>query len=209
MLDQEIFDINTRIETEFCLDTSLELTDEKLLSQYKECNSVKRKIEAMEKILEPYVSNEIKVKIIQDYILELIPAGTKGVIRGIRFNTIIKNFISNLGLNNDRFEICFEKKLSLTSEIPDWYILEKSTNKILIGMNQLDLWKGGAQANRGSYYLENNKCNTETSKLVCVICNKIQFKNKTKIYKLFETGFRNNTLCYLNNLKNIIDLYFN
>jgi len=77
-------------------------------------------------------------------------------------------------------------------------------------MNQLDLWNGGHQINRGSNYLENNKHNTENSKLLCVICNEIKFKNnKTKAYKLFEIGFRNNTLCYLNNLNNIIVSFFN
>ena len=41
--------------------------------------------------------------------LELIPAGTKGVIRGNMFNNIVMNVINNLKLDNDRFEICFEK----------------------------------------------------------------------------------------------------
>ena len=159
-----------------------------------------------------YIDEETKQKIIQEYLLELIPAGTKGVIRGNKFNNIVKKFIINLGLDKERFEICFEKKCEghFTTEIPDWYILEKSTNKIIIGMNQLDLWGGGQQLNRGSKYIENNKHNNENSKLLCVICNEIQFKsNKNKAYKLFETGFINNTLCYLNNLQNIITSYFN
>jgi len=75
-------------------------------------------------------------------------------------------------------------------------------------MNQLDLWGGGQQLNRGSKYIENN--NNENSKLLCVVCNEIQFKSKkNKAYKLFESGFENNTLCYLNNLQNIITSYFN
>ena len=38
----------------------------------------------------------------------------------------------------------FEKKneFHFTTEMPDWYVLEKTTNKITIGMNQLDLWGG-------------------------------------------------------------------
>ena len=111
-----------------------------------------------------------------------------------------------------KFEIFFEKqcKLCITSEIPDWYIRERSTDKIIIGMNQLDLWNGGHQTNRGSKYLIQNSHNTENSKLLCVICNKIQFKTqKNKAYQLFEAGFRNNTLCYLKNMKNIIDEFFN
>jgi hypothetical protein len=143
---------------------------------------------------------------------ELIPAGTKGVIRGNKFNSIVRNIINNLKLDNERFEICFEKQceLCIATEIPDWYILEKITNKVIIGMNQLDLWSGGQQKNRGSKYLINNKNNTDKSKLLCVVCNKIKFRSdKNKDFKLFEIGYQNDTLCYLKNLETIINKYFN
>jgi len=204
-------DINTRIKQEVCYETLEELTDIKLMCEYKDCNSVKNEIKKLSDVLGKYIDEETKQKIIQDYLLELIPAGTKGVIRGNKFNNIVKQFILKLGLDTSQFEICFEKicEKNLTTEIPDWYILEKSTNKNIIGMNQLDLTSGGHQINRGYKYLIDNKHNNENSKLLCVICNKIEFKsNKNKAYKLFETGFKNNTLCYLNNLKNIITLYF-
>ena len=205
--------INIRIKQEICYKTLEELTDEKLMGEYKECNSVKNEIQKLKNVLNNnHIDEETTQKIVQEYLLQLIPAGTKGVIRGNKFNNIVKNFITKLLLDTDRFEICFEKKCDghFTTEIPDWYILEKSTNKIIIGMNQLDLWGGGQQLNRGSKYIENNKHNNEYSKLLCVICNEIQFKSiKNKAYKLFETGFENNTLCYLNNLQNIITSYFN
>ena len=204
-------EINARITKEICYETLEELSDAKLMYEYKECNSVKNQIKKLGDVLEKYINEETKQKIIQDYLLQLIPAGTKGVIRGNKFNNIVKNFITKLELDTDRFDICFEKKCQghLTTEIPDWYILEKSTNKIIIGMNQLDLWGGGQQLNRGSKYIENNKHNNENSKLLCVVCNEIEFKSKkNKAYKLFETGFKNNTLCYLNNLQNIITSYF-
>jgi hypothetical protein len=204
--------INTRINKEFCHKTLEELTDAKLMREYENCNSVKNEIKKLSNILEKYIDDETKQKIIQEYLLQLIPAGTKGVIRGNKFNNIVKQFITNLSLDTVRFEICFEKKCEFhfTTEIPDWYILEKSNNKIIIGMNQLDLWSGGHQINRGSKYIENNKHNNENSKLLCVVCNKIQFKSKkNKAYKLFETGFKDNTLCYLNNIQNIINSYFN
>jgi len=205
-------DINARIKKEVCYETLEELTDAKLMCEYKDCNSVKNEIKKLSDVLGKYIDEETKQKIIQEYLLQLIPAGTKGVIRGNKFNNIVKQFITKLALDTDRFEICFEKKCEghFTTEIPDWYILEKSTNKIIIGMNQLDLTSGGHQINRGYKYLIDNKHNNENSKLLCVICNKIEFKsNKNKAYKLFETGFENNTLCYLNNLQNIITSYFN
>ena len=206
-----IDDINIRINTEICYETLENLTDTNLIYEYKNCNSVKNKIKNLEDILEKYINEEIRQKIIQEYLIQLIPPGTKGVIRGHKFNNIVKKYITNLKLDKDRFEICFEKKCEryFTSEIPDWYILEYSTNKIIIGMNQIDLWGGGQQLNRGSKYIEDNKHNNENSKLLCVVCNKIQFKNKkNKAYQLFKTGFTNNTICYLNGIQHIIDSYF-
>ena len=203
-------DINVRIKQEICYKTLEELTDIKLLCEYKNCKSVKNEIKKLEDVLEKYIDKETKQKIIQEYLLQLIPAGTKGVIRGNKFNIIVKQYITKLELDANRFEIGFEKNANIiTTEIPDWYIMEKSTSKIIIGMNQLDLW-GGGQLNRGSKYIENNKHNNENGKLLCVVCNEIQFKSKkNKAYKIFETGFTNNTLCYINNLQNIITSYFN
>jgi hypothetical protein len=204
--------INERIEKEFCYETAMELTDEKLIDKYKECPSVIKSISKLDILLLKYVNEEDKDKLLQEYLLELIPAGTKGVIRGNKFNKIIEKKINSFDLNKEKFDVSFEKKCEkhMTNEIPDWYILEKSTGKTIIGMNQLDLWGGGQQLNRGSKYLINNQNNSENSKLVCVVSNKIQLKsNKNKTFNLFKVGFENNTLCYLNNLQNIIYSYFN
>ena len=200
--------INKRIKKEICYTTLLELSDEKLMNLYIKCPSVQNEIIKLGSILIKYNDKETTQKIITEYLPNLIPPGTKGVIRGNKFNTIIKNFIISLNLSSEKFEVCFEKKCG-TSERPDWYILEKETNKIIIGMNQLDMWKGGQQINRGFKYIENNKHNNEKSKLLCVVCNEIQFKSKkNKTYKLFELGFENDTLCYLHNLGPIIRSYF-
>ena len=204
--------INERINQEICYETLNQLKDDVLIDSYKECFSVKNKVKKLHNILDKYTNKDITEQIINEYLLELIPPGTKGVIRGNIFNNIVKKYILNLKLNLEKFEVCFEKKCkhNLTTEVPDWYICEKETNKTIIGMNQLDLWSGGQQLNRGFKYIENNKHNNEYCKLLCVVSNKIQFKSKNnKAYKLFEIGFENNTLCYLNNLNNIINLYFN
>jgi hypothetical protein len=192
--DPDIARINERIKNEICYNTLSALSDEKLLPVYRESKSVKEAIKILENTLDEFVDLETKQKIVNKYLLQLIPAGTKGVYRGNTFNKIIKAFILNLNLNlnSDRFKIEFEKKCEshFTSEFPDWYVLEKATNKIIIGMNQLDLWGGGQQTNRGSKYIEGNKHNNEKSKLVCVVCNEIEISSKkNKTYKLFEIGF--------------------
>jgi hypothetical protein len=228
--------INNRIKNEFCNETLEELSDEKLLVEYEKCPSVKKNISKLvlilngvittktikniiklskknnKLILDELIENKIKKPIINKYLPMLIPPGTKGVKRGLRFNSIVENKIKNINLDKKRFEICFEKNFSqiTTTEKPDWYILDKNNNKVLIGMNQLDLWNGGQQLNRGSKYLIDNKINSNNSKLLCVVCNKITLKkDSNKIFELFKIGFENDTLCYINNLQNIINKYFN
>lgn len=204
--------INKRINKEICKETLTKLKDENLLDEYKECKSVKNEIEKLTQILEKHKISDEKIDLIlKDYTPNLVPAGTKGVIRGNKFNSIVKDKIKSFNLDSTRFEICFEKqcKSCITSEIPDWYIRDTTSNRVIIGMNQLDLWQGGQQLNRGSKYLIDNKYNTEQSKLVCVIANHLQLKKPNKKSQLFEVGFTNNTLTYLNNLENIILKYFN
>ena len=202
-------EINARIRAEVCHTTLRELSDENLMDEYRECKSVKIAIERLRSVLAIYVDEETRQNIIQDYLIRLIPAGTKGVIRGNKFNRIVKSHIVEFVLDTNRFDVCFEKKSIIhpTTEIPDWYILDKETNKLMIGMNQLDLWSGGQQLNRGSKYLDTNTY--QNIKLVCVVSNPIQFKSqKNKAYKLFEIGFERDTLCYLNHLHTIIREYF-
>jgi hypothetical protein len=206
-----IDELNTKIKEDICHETIEKLCDAKLMPEYKECDSVKNEITRLSNILGKYIDDDTRKKIIDEYLPQLIPAGTKGVIRGNKFNKIVKEHIELLNLDKDKFEVCFEKKCSIhdTTEIPDWYILDKINSKVLIGMNQLDLWSGGHQTNRGSKYIFNNEHNSSNSKLLCVVCYEIQFKsNKNKAYKIFEKGFENNTLCYLNNLNNIINKHF-
>lgn len=204
--------INKRTDKEICYTTINTLKDENLIEEYKDCKSVKKSIEKLCNILEKYkIEEKVKNSIINDYLPDLVPAGTKGVIRGNKFNNIVKDTINNFKLDIDKFEICFEKqcKINITTEIPDWYILEKSTQKVIIGMNQLDLWSGGQQSNRGSKYLIDNKNNTEKCKLLCVVCNEKKFNNdKSKAFKLFKIGYSNNTLCYIKNIETIVKEYF-
>lgn len=223
----EIQEINNKIAQQYCKVTNDKISDENLFELYKQMPSVKSREEELTNILEKHFgelklslnvegSNSIfenKIKdIIKDYYHRLIPPGTKG-IRGNQFNSIIKEYLLSLNLA-DRFEIEFEKnhenKDFHTDEKPDWYIFDKLTNKILIGMNQLSISGGGHQSNRGAKYLGDEKHNTDNCKLLCVICYKETIKKKTnKTFKHFNIGFENNTLCYIKGLNQIINKFFN
>jgi hypothetical protein len=204
--------INNRIKNEICYETINKLKDDNLLNDYKKCKSVQNEIDKLTSILEKHhIEDDKKTLIVNDYLIELVPPGTKGVIRGNKFNSIVKETVENLKLDSDRFEVCFEKHCDecITSEKPDWYILEKSTKKVIICMNQIDLWSGGQQLNRGYKYIFDNKINTNKSKLLCVVCNYIHFStNKSKPFKLFKHGYANNTLCYIKNIESIINDFF-
>lgn len=214
-----INNINKRIQKEICKLTIYKLNDKQLFNNYLATKSVKSKITNINNILSNFdISENNKKSIIHSLLPEIIPAGTKGVIKGNKFNNIVKNKILNINLDSNRFEIKFETKINALvniNEIPDWYIYDKLNNKYLIGMNQLDLWSGGHQLNRGFKYLNYNKELTNTAncqikhKIICIICNNIILKNtNNKIYILFSQGFYNNSICYLNNLEKIIYDYF-
>ena len=205
--------VNKRIRNDICLDTIENLKDNNLLEEYKKCISVKANIDYLSEVLKNNnVKNKDMVNIVNDYLLKLIPPSTKAVIRGLKFNEIVRNYIMNLNLDKNRFDVKFEEHCNKykTSEKPDWFILEKKTNKVIIGMNQLDLVNGGQQLNRGYKYIVENDKNTEDKKLLCVICNNAVFKtNKSKAFNLFKIGFDENTLCYLNGMLKIIKIHFN
>jgi hypothetical protein len=205
-------DINARILNEICNDTLLSLSDTMCLDKYKQCDSLKNKIESLDIILSNNnISEEQRKNIISNYILQLISPGLKGVIRGNKFNDIIKDNILSMNLDPTKYEIAFERKSNHyeTSEIPDWYILQKETSKIMIGMNQLDLWTGGQQLNRASKYVLNFSDNSDKIRLLCVVANPIKLtSDKNKVFKIFQKGFQDNTLCYLKNLHKIIHIFF-
>jgi hypothetical protein len=72
--------INARIHQEICHKTLEELTDVKLIGEYMEYYSVKNQIRILGYIVEKYTDEKTKQAIIQEYLLHLIPAGTKWVI---------------------------------------------------------------------------------------------------------------------------------
>ena len=205
---------------EICYETIKKLSDTNLISEFSNCKSVKSLMKHEDVFinnllskcsLDDNVMNDLKQSLLQRYIPKCIPAGTKGVVRGNKFNQIIREKLVSLKLDNKRFEICFEKNClqHSTPEIPDWYIREISSGNTLIGMNQTDLWGGGHQSNRGSKYIHGNTP-TSQKKILCVVCNEIELKtNKSKTYKLFSHGFANDTLCYPNGLKRVINQFFN
>lgn len=210
----DVKELNEIISKQYCSDTEKCLNDENLLPIYMEQKSVKHNISIFTKALEKEKISENSIKnILNDVITQLIPAGTKGVIKGNMFNKIIKEKILSFDkLSKEIYNIEFEKKHEdyITDEIPDFYIYNTKTKKIIIGMNQLDLWSGGAQINRGSKYIvDEEKHSNKNMKLLSVVCNIKKFTSKSnKAFKICSIGFEKNRLCYIKNLENIVYDFF-
>ena len=202
--------LNNKINDTICYDIIDKLEDYNLMNVYSQQNSVKKNIEILKTILDKYVPQTISSKIIKEYTPNLIPAGTKGVIRGNYFNKYIKEQLEEIQ-DIKQLELKFEKKHEkfYTDEIPDWYLFDEKENKIIIGFNQLDLWNGGQQINRGSKYILDENKHTKNQKILCVVCNDIELKStKNKAYNLFNIGFEKDRMCYSKALKEIIIKYF-
>lgn len=210
---KSLVSINTRIQEMVCSDTIIQMNDENIHNLCLESPSVKRNIDDLQNILS--ISETLNKDHKHAFLMEnlakyLIPPGTKGALRGKKFNDLVMKHILELNLPESRFEIRFEEKCKhcLTYEIPDWYIHDTLKNKTLIGMNQMDLWGGGQQLNRGFKYLIDNKLNTKRTKILCVVCNDVTIKSKNKVYELLKIGIKNKTICYMTNLEKTITDYF-
>lgn len=158
--------INNRINAEICHNTINKLSDQTLNPDFIISKSVVKKIQDIKNMLINQVQNiELVINQLLPYI---IPASTKSSIRGLKFNMIVKQYIEGLNLDMNRFDIMFETKCDDCPETPDWIIIDKIHNTKIIGMNQVDLWRGGHQFNRGFNYLDPVKI-TFNSKYVCVV----------------------------------------
>lgn len=189
------------------------LKDENLLEVYKKQKSVITEIEALTSILlsKNIPENDVK-SIINEYTLRLVPAGTKGVVKGNLFNEEVKKRVLSMEFDSKEYEVNFEKNHPdfPCDERPDWYVFRRTDRKIVIGMNQLDLWGGGQQLNRGSkYVLDESKHLNSNVKHLSVLCNYIQLKSvNNKAYKILERGFSTKRVCFLKELPVILLEFF-
>lgn len=194
------------VQENYDSDIEKSLSDEELIEEYVKYPSVQKNTKILTDVLRQnnVTSRQIE-NIKKDYVKQLVPAGTKGVVRGNKFNNIVKEVIIR-SFTEDRYEVAFEKNCEfLFSEIPDWYIKDKVTNKIVIGFNQLDLWSGGAQINRASKYIMDDnfhlKYSGDNVKVLSVVCNKLTAINETsKSYKIMKYGVNSGRVCYVKQL---------
>jgi hypothetical protein len=231
--EYKLDDLNEEIKTRYDKSEKYDkqLDDSHLLDKFMESKSTKNKIKKIRKVLiglfrkynieEKIEQNDDELiitingyqlllkdtlKLLSQFIIE---PGTKGGIRGNKFNSIVYEYIKKQILKYEHLKLEKEIEIPYLNEKVDWLLTNTITDKRLVGYNQLTLWGGGQQSNRAGHYIIDNtlqkKCEENNSLLICVIARYPDIlKSKTKVYKLFSTGFKNKTLYYLNDLKKVI-----
>lgn len=130
----------------------------------------------------------------------LIPAGVKASSRGVRFNSYINMLLTKEISKrwSNKVSITFETPYHGVNEIPDWTITFKDSNKRIIGYNQLDLWSGGAQINRGAKYILDDHFHSRIRShnifIVCIVLRKYKAKSENKTTQIIRKGLEEQRL---------------
>jgi len=160
------------------------------------------------------VSKVTRTKLLTKLLPLLISPAVKSKVKGDVFNAVIMKELSKymrmLKMSRTRYNLLFESVLQYVPEKPDWYIHDKLKNSYLIGFNQIDLWSGGHQLNRGSKYILDEclhrRLLRKRIKLVCVVegpfpCN---MTKSSKRYKIITTGINKARLCHSSGLRDVL-----
>ena len=137
----------------------------------------------------------------------ILSAKDKTLIQEHVFGSIVKDKIRSFDLPSNLFEIEHDSEyIPLTNlEKQSWFIRNRLTNKVLIGVNHMNLWKDRNSVNLFEKYM-NFKSESENVEIVCIVASSIfHTSERSKTFKLFKTGFDSNRLCYINGLKKVID----
>jgi hypothetical protein len=131
----------------------------------------------------------------------LIPAGTKGVIRGNKLRDIIYRKLCSIideRIDGKEFTIIREPSKYTGNTKPD-ILISKNDIKLQLFV-QIDFHTGGQQSTRGKEYAKNR---------VNIICNKPKtFRSKTKIFDIYNTAIKKKNLYYSTNLDECLEHFF-
>ncbi len=197
---ERIDEINRLIDEQYDELIERQLSDENLQDIFLQQSSSQENIRYFHNLFEKIIKNDElsddrKIEMIINQLKlddKIISHGTKGTIRGKTFNTIVQEKINSMELDSELFEVKFD------TEYSDFSIKEKETGKEIVGINYL-------KNNLGKYI---DSQQNKRKKVLCVIAKKENFSNITKIFQTYEKGLKNDTICFVRNLPNIINNFF-
>lgn len=192
------------------------LDDKTLEERFQQSNSVLRTTTKITKILQNARIKKAAVKrIVSKLWFVIVNPGVKATIRGQCFNDIVKKTMIDYIAKKKYMHLILEVeyKHPFFHEKCDFVLRNTKNKKTLVGYNQLDFWKGGAQINRSSKYVTDEQLHKNMSKrrikVVSVIAripdNALLTNKNSKIFKLFEIGFAKERLFFMSQLLMYID----
>jgi hypothetical protein len=201
--------INAEIMQQYDRHTEDKFTDLQLMPSYMSSASMKNGVlKKLEEVKEELELDSRQERMFMKKMLPIvIPPGVKANIRGQVFNKYIKNILCSLvrEVKGRGVKLEFEKKVGEMSEIADWVMTVDGGARI-IGYNQLDIWKGGAQINRAAKYILDEGLHRRLQKknvyIVCVVARKLVLKGgDSKLARIIDVGLRRNILMWPRGLK--------
>lgn len=183
------------------------LSDDGLMSKFMATEAAKRDRRVVMELLAKFNDHEECASRITEYFMR---AGIKGVVRGAEFNKYIAKVLQNIVDELPGLELKVEADTEGLAERPDWVIQSFDGHRVLAGYNQIDLWSGGEQINRGDKYVTSGLSNLPPGlKVISVVCDFCKITKETnKKFKLFDAGIKNKTIVYPRHLNPYIHEYF-
>lgn len=185
------------------------LSDLMLMGKYLRTTACKSALKVLEDTSTYLVLDERqKREFMKRIVPMIIPAGVKAVVRGAALNDYIRNMMIRYCKDKKDWKVAFEvKACPHVTEIPDWTLQVGKTGPLIIGFNQLDLWKGGAQINRGAKYILDDglheRLRAKGVHLVCIVARRIDVvgKKASKLQRILEKGIATKRLMWPRGLK--------
>jgi len=190
-------------------------TSKKLLNL--KTNTTNSKALTSRKILVITLLKKHKIKNLDSLMTDLLPfitpVGAKSNAHGHAFNKIVCQEIQKICAKKKYLNFTAEYKHKMFHERLDWIITNKKTNNTICGYNQIDLWSGGHQLNRGSKYVLDDHLHTRLKRrgltLVNIVLDGPQRLNKnTKVFKIISHGVKKNRLFTLSSFKEFLNKMF-
>lgn len=190
-----------------------ELEDDMLIADYCKSASVCKRMCAIKcALLSAGLSASKSHSVSKKLLPWIVPAGTKSKIRGDRFNEIVAREVRRWAKRIPGCVFKREHKHRCFDEIPDW-IVERD-GKTLAGFNQISLFGGGHQVNRGNKYVLDDafhdRLSPENVRMICVVKDvpRASGGRSSKAVKILERGLEKRRIYGVAGVRRLLDEYF-
>lgn len=205
------------------------LSDENLMAEFLASPSVEKLHIKVQTIIHKKfrIKKAMSERITKTLVPLFIPQGTKASVRGKRLNadvsTSLRRSFQRSAKHRNMLELKFEympvECKGVLHDRPDWILRNLKTGTLIIGYNQIALWGGGQQLNRGAKYVLDETLHTRLKKknvhVLSVVHEQppsrkhISTHQPTKTEQIACIGVAKKRLCHVRDMKNILRTLLN